>query len=125
MSAHRGMIFNYMIPVALLILMTTVFGTMSLRAVSSHQRRVIVESIENILDKCHHIDAHHIDTTVNCNWNGDYVPTLKCCDEMQKRSDELQKVEITLHTFITIAFRYSDYVDCESAQIWFFAFSII
>lgn len=82
------MIFNFMIPVALLILLTTIFGTMSLRAVTSHQRQVIVESIENILDKCHHIDA-----TVNCNWNGDYLPTLKCCDELQKRSDELQKVD--------------------------------
>lgn len=87
MSVQRGMIINFMIPTSMLIIATTILGTMSLRAVTAHQRQVIVESIENILDKCHHIDA-----TVNCNWNGDYVPAIKCCDELQKRSEELQKV---------------------------------
>lgn len=60
---------------------------MTLKAVVSKQRQVIVESIENILDKCQNIDA-----TVNSvnilapdpNINTEYIPTVKCCDEMDK-----------------------------------------
>lgn len=60
---------------------------MTLRSVVSKQRQVIVESIENILDKCQNIDA-----TVNSvnllapgpNIKTDYIPTVKCCDEMDK-----------------------------------------
>lgn len=70
-----------MIPTSVLIVSTTIFGTMTLRSVVSQQRQVIVESIENILDKCQHIDA-----TVNCNLNGEYLPTVRCCDEMDKVS---------------------------------------
>lgn len=60
---------------------------MTLKAVVSKQRQVIVESIENILDKCQNIDA-----TVNsvnilapeANINTEYIPTVKCCEEMDK-----------------------------------------
>lgn len=90
MSVQRGMIVNFMIPTSILIILTTIFGTMTmheLRSVVSKQRQVIVESIENILDKCQHIDA-----TVNgvnllapdSNLNSEYIPTVKCCDEMDK-----------------------------------------
>lgn len=81
------MIFNFMIPTSILIISNTIFGTMTLRSVVSKQRQVIVESIENILDKCQNIDA-----TVNSvnllapdpNINTEYIPTVKCCDEMDK-----------------------------------------
>lgn len=60
---------------------------MTLRAVVLKQRQVIVESIENILDKCQNIDA----TVNNVNLlapdptiNTDYIPTVKCCDELDK-----------------------------------------
>ncbi|XP_031622135.1 uncharacterized protein LOC116340077 [Contarinia nasturtii] len=87
MSVQKSMIFNFMIPTSILIISNTIFGTMTLRAVVSKQRQVIVESIENILDKCQNIDA-----TVNSvnllapdsNINTDYIPTNKCCDEMEK-----------------------------------------
>lgn len=92
MSVQRGMIVNFMIPTSILIVATTIFGTMTLRSVVSKQRQVIVESIENILDKCQHIDAtvsgvnllapdsHHL--------NSDFIPTVKCCDEMDKVNAE-------------------------------------
>lgn len=62
---------------------------MTLKSVVSKQRQVIVESIENILDKCQNIDA-----TVNgvnllapdTNLNTDYISSVKCCDEMDKVS---------------------------------------
>lgn len=87
MSVQRGMIVNFMIPTSMLIIATTIFGTMTLRSVVSKQRQNIVESIENILDKCQHIDA-----TVNGvnllapdnNLNNEYIPTVKCCNEMDK-----------------------------------------
>lgn len=73
MSVARGMIVNFMIPISALIVTTTVLGTLSLRSVASKQREVIVESIENILDKCQHVSA--------------VIPTVeKCCDEMDKVS---------------------------------------
>lgn len=72
----RGMIVNFMIPISALIVATTVLGTLSLRSVASKQREVIVESIENILEKCQHVSA--------------VIPTVeKCCDEMDKVSEEL------------------------------------
>ncbi len=65
------MIVNFMIPISALIVTTTVLGTLSLRSVASKQREVIVESIENILEKCQHVSA--------------VIPTVeKCCDEMEK-----------------------------------------
>lgn len=71
MSVARGMIVNFMIPTSALIVSTTVLGTLSLRSVASKQREVIVESIENILEKCQHVSA--------------VIPTVeKCCDEMDK-----------------------------------------
>lgn len=89
MSVQRGMIVNFMIPTSILIIATTIFGTMTLRSVVSKQRQVIVESIENILDKCQHIDAVN---SVNLlapenNLNADYIPTVKCCDEMDRVSN--------------------------------------
>lgn len=63
---------------------------MTLKSVVSKQRQVIVESIENILDKCQNIDA-----TVNGvnllaandnNINSEYISSVKCCDEMDKVS---------------------------------------
>lgn len=102
------MIVNFMIPTSVLIVVTTILGTLSLRAVVAQQRQVIVESIENILDKCHHIDA-----AVNCNWNGEYVPQIKCCEEMHKRSEELQKVCWCLMLFRKI-------VDCQSIELSIF-----
>lgn len=89
MSVQRGMIINFMIPTSILIVATTIFGTMTLRTVVSKQRQVIVESIENILEKCQHIDA----TVANANalnleqnLTSEYVPTVKCCEEMEKVS---------------------------------------
>lgn len=87
MSVQKSMIFNFMIPTSILIISNTIFGTMTLRSVVSKQRQVIVESIENILDKCQNIDATvngvnllAPDPTINT----DYIPTVKCCDEMDK-----------------------------------------
>lgn len=72
MSVQRGMIVNFMIPISALIVATTIFGTLTLRDVAAKQREVIVESIENILEKCQHIDA-------------DIMPVMdKCCEEMEK-----------------------------------------
>lgn len=88
MSVQRGMIVNFMIPTSILIIATTIFGTMTLRSVVSKQRQVIVESIENILDKCQHIDAvNNVNLLApESNLNADYMPTVKCCDEMDKVS---------------------------------------
>lgn len=84
---QKSMIFNFMIPTSILIISNTIFGTMTLRSVVTKQRQVIVESIENILDKCQNIDATvngvnllAPDPTINT----DYIPTVKCCDEMDK-----------------------------------------
>lgn len=83
MSVARGMIVNFMIPISALIVTTTVLGTLSLRSVASKQREVIVESIENILEKCQHVSA--------------VLPTVeKCCDEMDK-----------------VSFRFSFWLDLE------------
>ncbi|XP_037031888.1 uncharacterized protein LOC119071204 isoform X2 [Bradysia coprophila] len=81
MSVARGMIVNFMIPISVLIVATTVLGTLSLRSVASKQREVIVESIENILEKCQHVSA--------------VIPTMeKCCDEMDKVCDtDLKRVD--------------------------------
>lgn len=71
MSVARGMIVNFMIPISALIVATTILGTLSLRSVAAKQREVIVESIENILEKCQHVSA--------------VIPIVeKCCDEMDK-----------------------------------------
>lgn len=67
---------------------------MTLKSVVSKQRQVIVESIENILDKCQNIDA-----TVNgvnllapeANINTEYISSVKCCDEMDKVSNNEKK----------------------------------
>ncbi|KAG4070455.1 hypothetical protein HA402_005687 [Bradysia odoriphaga] len=82
MSVARGMIVNFMIPISALIVATTVLGTLSLRSVASKQREVIVESIENILEKCQHVSA--------------VIPTVeKCCDEMDKQvcDTDLKRVD--------------------------------
>lgn len=87
MSVQHGMIINFMIPTSLLIVATTVFGTLTLRTVVSKQRQVIVESIENILEKCQHIDATMASANILAaenNLHVDYVPNIKCCDEMEK-----------------------------------------
>lgn len=77
-----------MIPTSILIILTTIFGTMTLRSVVSKQRQVIVESIENILDKCQHIDATANNVNLLApetnNLNSEYIPTVKCCEEMEK-----------------------------------------
>lgn len=76
-----------MIPTSLLIVTTTIFGTLTLRTVVSKQRQVIVESIENILEKCQHIDATMASANIlaaESNFHVDYVPNVKCCDEMEK-----------------------------------------
>lgn len=61
---------------------------MTLRSVVSKQRQVIVESIENILDKCQNIDAVNSVNLLapDTNLTTDYIPTVKCCDEMDKVS---------------------------------------
>lgn len=64
---------NFMIPISALIVATTVLGTLSLRSVAAKQREVIVESIENILEKCQHVSAVIPEKCVE-----------KCCDEMDK-----------------------------------------
>lgn len=86
MSVQRGMIVNFMIPISALIVVTTIFGTLTLRAVVSKQRQVIVESIENILDKCQNIDAKTADSLANTNsiLGNELMPTVKCCDEVDK-----------------------------------------
>lgn len=76
-----------MIPTSLLIVATTVFGTLTLRTVVSKQRQVIVESIENILEKCQHIDATMASANILAaenNLHVDFVPNMKCCEEMEK-----------------------------------------
>lgn len=76
-----------MIPTSLLIVATTVFGTLTLRTVVSKQRQVIVESIENILEKCQHIDATMASANILAaenNLHVDFVPNVKCCEEMEK-----------------------------------------
>lgn len=59
---------------------------MTLKSVVSKQRQVIVESIENILDKCQNIDAtvNNGNLLPDTNINVDYIPTVKCCEEMDK-----------------------------------------
>jgi len=60
MSVHRGMIFNYMIPISTLIILTTITGTLCLRLIKQKQRQNISDSIESILDftaKCEHINT--------------------------------------------------------------------
>lgn len=87
MSVQHGMIINFMIPTSLLIVATTVFGTLTLRTVVSKQRQVIVESIENILEKCQHIDATMANANIlaaESNLHVDFVPSMKCCEEMEK-----------------------------------------
>lgn len=76
------MIINYMIPISMLIVATTIFGTLTLRGVAAKQREVIVESIENILEKCQQIDA----TGANATGGNVLMPSVmeKCCDEMDK-----------------------------------------
>lgn len=82
MSVQRGMIFNFMIPVSGLIVSTTVFGTLTLRTMVSKHRQVIVESIENILEKCQQME------TQSANGEGvlgaELMSGYKCCDEMDK-----------------------------------------
>lgn len=71
----------------MLIVATTVFGTLTLRTVVSKQRQVIVESIENILEKCQHIDATMASANILAaenNLHVDFVPNVKCCEEMEK-----------------------------------------
>lgn len=88
MSVQKSMIFNFMIPTSILIISNTIFGTMTLRSVVSKQRQVIVESIENILDKCQNIEAVNSVNLLapDTNLTTDYIPTVKCCDEMDKVS---------------------------------------
>lgn len=87
MSVQHGMIINFMIPTSLLIVASTVFGTLTLRTVVSKQRQVIVESIENILEKCQHIDATMASANflaAENNLHVDFVSHGKCCEEMEK-----------------------------------------
>lgn len=85
MSVQRGMIINYMVPTSLLIIATTVLGTLTLRSVVSRQRQVMVESIENILEKCHHIDSLNANfVSTDANIGPECTTTFKCCDEMEK-----------------------------------------
>lgn len=69
MSVQRGMIVNFMIPISALIVATTIFGTLTIKSVASKQREVIVDNLDNILEKC-----HHIDTTIE-----------KCCDDSSEK----------------------------------------
>lgn len=50
MSVQRGMIVNFMIPVSILIVISTILGTISLRKIVAKQRQVIGESIESIME---------------------------------------------------------------------------
>ena len=79
MSVQRGMIVNFMIPISALIVATTILGTLTLRDVASKQREVIVESIENILEKCHHLDSGVIPVASS-------VTIDKCCEDAEKVS---------------------------------------
>lgn len=65
------MIVNFMIPISALIVATTIFGTLTIKAVSAKQREVIVENLDHILEKCQHIDS-----TIE-----------KCCEEAEKVID--------------------------------------
>lgn len=68
MSVQRGMIVNFMIPISALIVATTIFGTLTIKAVASKQREVIVDNLDNILEKCQHIDS----------------TMEKCCEDSEK-----------------------------------------
>lgn len=61
---------------------------MTLKSVVSKQREKIVESIENILDKCQNIDATvngvNLLAAPDNNINSEYISSVKCCDEMDK-----------------------------------------
>lgn len=97
MSVQRGMIINYMIPTSLLIIATTAFGTLTLRSVVSRQRQVIVDSIENILEKCQHIDTLNANIiTMDSNFSPEYSTTFKCCEEMDKVSEKIEKQKFEL-----------------------------
>lgn len=97
MSVQKSMIFNFMIPTSILIISNTIFGTMTLRSVVTKQRQVIVESIENslnILDKCQTMDAAVNGVNLlasDANINTDYIPNVKCCDEMDKVDNILSR----------------------------------
>lgn len=109
MSVQRGMIVNFMIPTSILIIATTIFGTMTLRSVVSKQRQVIVESIENILDRCQHIDATVNGVNLlapNSNLNSEYIPTVKCCDEMDRVNFTIRPFEILSIIFNILNFRF-------------------
>lgn len=72
MSVQRGMIVNFMIPISALIVATTVLGTLTLKSVVAKQREVMVENIDNILEKCQQFDAS-------------IIPAIdKNCDEIEK-----------------------------------------
>ena len=94
MSVQRGMIINFMIPISMLIVATTIFGTITLRYVVSKQRQVIVESIENILEKCQHIDAASTHSLNNAGNIAELVTTAKCCEEMEKVSSVLLEANV-------------------------------
>lgn len=107
------MIINFMIPTSLLIVATTVFGTLTLRTVVSKQRQVIVESIENILEKCQHIDATMASANILAaenNLHVDFVPNVKCCEEMEKvRTKKRNVINITCAAkiFLFLFFAFS------------------
>lgn len=86
---QRGMIINFMIPASIFIVVTTILGTLTLRAVSSKQRQVIVESIGNILEKCQNIDAS---ITASINNLSENVPATRCCDEIERVSTPIGRV---------------------------------
>lgn len=75
MSVQHGMIFHYMVPVSILIIASTILGTICLRKIISKQRQVIGESIESIME---------------CSSKCDYIPPIiqtdKFCEEAEKVS---------------------------------------
>lgn len=75
-----------MIPASGFIIATTILGTLTLRAVTSKQRQVIVESIENILEKCQNIDACNSAMMASVNNLSECVSNVRCCEEMERVS---------------------------------------
>ncbi|XP_052868266.1 uncharacterized protein LOC128274197 [Anopheles cruzii] len=93
MSIQKGMIVSFMIPVSLLIILTTVLGTLSLKRISTKQTELLCESIESMIEttsKCNDVIYPQLPSFVGMNMSmvcrSNSYPQLeqikdRCCQE--------------------------------------------
>lgn len=93
MSIHKNMIINFLVPVFILIVATTTFGTISLKHIKDKNRDILCESIEStsnaiangiILNNGGNIEKFLTDKEILASYylkTSSFTNQLKCCEE--------------------------------------------